>query len=437
MGVGNRTEKRYFKAVRELKKELQVGKLLVLQTDKTGKFAILPEPEFHEKSRAAIGGLFQPCKVNVKQLKRNVLAILNECEMEKVANKVGEVTMNSFSIKFFLKDHKPMLPVRVVVNENGTWQKVVSTFFQGFLSSIEMTTLIGLRKSEELVSCLTPFHQQKCEVMSLDIKDLYYSLHQPLLLSRLRDLLEANLVRFQSQSGIDVGSFFNLTELYLNSTAVEFEGSKFSQKKGVCIGSSLAPALSEVYLTSLDSALGQVVQSFPAGSVMIKRYVDDILVCSVEKGALPKIKDFIVQAAPELTFSSEEPDEGVLQYVDLRLNTVDGLCREYGKLAAKPLLPYKSCHSKLVKRGAVMSLLDNAFKKSCQHKVHEAVMRQLARIKEAGYKSNIVEGVARKCVVRLRGEIRKEREKPDRVVYIPFFHKFSHNLLWRLLRGSG
>lgn len=36
--------------------------------------------------------------------------------------------------------------------------------------------------------------------------------------------------------------------------------------------------------------------------------------------------------------------------------------------------------------------------------------------------------------MRLRRDLKKEREKPPRVVCIPFFHKFSHNLLAFALR---
>lgn len=67
-------------------------------------------------------------------------------------------------------------------------------------------------------------------------------------------------------------------------------------------------ALSGVDLAPLGVTLAQAVQSFPEGSVLTRRCLDDILISSVVKKALRKIKDVIVQAAPELTFSSEEPD---------------------------------------------------------------------------------------------------------------------------------
>ncbi|CAN8030099.1 unnamed protein product, partial [Ixodes persulcatus] len=190
--------------------------------------------------------------------------------------------------------------------------------------------------------------------------------------------------------------------------------------KGICIGSSLAPKLSEVYLAPLDVALGQ------AGSVLLARYVDDILICSDVTDALQKVKDFRVQATPELTFSSEEPEEGVLQYLDLRLNTLDVFFWEYGKLAVKHLFPFKSCHSKLVTRIVVMSLLDNALKTSCRHKVQEAVRRQLGRVKGAGYKSNIVERVERQLRANSKTKEKDADKKP--LAVIPYKRNVSHRL---------
>lgn len=118
--------------------------------------------------------MFKVCKANLKQLKRNVVEILNECQMDKVARKVGEAARDSFSIKLFLKDHKPTLPHWVVVNDNKTRNKVVSTFLSNSLLSNELTSPIDIGNSEELVSCVTSFHQYMCEVMSLDIKDILF-----------------------------------------------------------------------------------------------------------------------------------------------------------------------------------------------------------------------------------------------------------------------
>ncbi|CAN8026771.1 unnamed protein product, partial [Ixodes persulcatus] len=133
--------------------------------------------------------------------------------------------------------------------------------------------------------------------------------------------------------------------------------------------------------------------------------------------------------SPELLLSHEEPIEEDLHFLDLRSNVSNGLCWEYGKLEPKPLLPYQSSHSKLVKRGVVTSLPNNAIKKSCVHRVDAAIKYQQTRFKNAGYKANVVESVTRKMLMRFQGLPRTEKVRLEKVACIPFFHGFFYNLL--------
>lgn len=118
-----------------------------------------------------------------------------ECSRTSWKTVRWEITRDSFSVKRFLKDHMPMLPPRVVVNKIGTWQRVISAFLQRCLLSVQINSPIVLKKSEELIDCLQAFYRKSSDVMSMDIKNLYYLLRQPLLLARVRDWLEANLVK--------------------------------------------------------------------------------------------------------------------------------------------------------------------------------------------------------------------------------------------------
>lgn len=68
----------------------------------------------------------------------------------------------------------------------------------------------------------------------------------------MRQLYDDKFGSFQAASRIDVGSFKCLLELYLRSTAVEVNRNVLAQKQGVCVGFSLAPLLSEIYLAVLD-----------------------------------------------------------------------------------------------------------------------------------------------------------------------------------------
>lgn len=156
------------------------------------------------------------------------------------------------SLKFFLKDHKPEMPLRVVINKNGTWKMVVSKFLQRGLGLVPLEKSLTLRNSEELIRILSVNHGRNCSVLSMDIKDLYYSLEKKRLMNAGREFLELNLVKFQSESGISVEGFLTILDLYLQSTVLELEGQTYVQKEGVCIGSSVAPILAEIYLNTME-----------------------------------------------------------------------------------------------------------------------------------------------------------------------------------------
>src|SRR5690606_15734246 len=111
----------------------------------------------------------------------------------------------------------------------------------------------------------------------------YFSLDPDLLFLRLKCKLEDNMMKFQSEFCLPIYVFLDLIKLYLACTVVSVNGKLFIQKKGVCIGSSIAPFLAEIYLGSLDELCLELMSEF---NVHIFRYVDDILLLGLDKSVL-------------------------------------------------------------------------------------------------------------------------------------------------------
>lgn len=154
----------------------------------------------------------------------------------------------------------------------GTWKKAVSGFLQKCFLHVRFPGSISLRNSDEVVEDLQPFHEKKRSVVTLDIKDLYYSLSYGVLLSRLRILLEENIVAFQNNAGISVENFLRVLQLYLQATVIEVDSIVYIQKKGVCIGSAVAPVLAEVFLHSLDSGVRRFLEFHTSDSAFVGQY---------------------------------------------------------------------------------------------------------------------------------------------------------------------
>lgn len=58
-------------------------------------------------------------------------------------------------------------------------------------------------------------------------------------------------VRSQDSCGISIANALEILNLYLRSIFIKHNGQFFIQKDGVCIGSCLAPILSDVYYSEL------------------------------------------------------------------------------------------------------------------------------------------------------------------------------------------
>lgn len=100
----------------------------------------------------------------------------------------------------------------------------------------------------------------------------------------------------------------------------------FLQKSGVCIGSCLASALSEIYFFIVDSkAQSDPQRCFP--HVEVFRYVDDYLILHSTITDSAGIKSVFQRNSHGLTFTKETPSPEALQFLDLRLVlTSKGIC---------------------------------------------------------------------------------------------------------------
>ncbi|CAN7943705.1 unnamed protein product, partial [Ixodes pacificus] len=374
-----KSDRRDFGKIASVKKELDEKEVVLLETDKSGVFSVLPMLEFRRKSDEAMAGLFRPFDGCLKKYKREIVRVCKDADLAALTTRINNVSKDTFGIKFFLKDHKVDLPLRVVINENRTWQKIVSSFLQKTLTILDTRSPLSLRCSDDLVADLQPFHGKRCTIFSLDIKYLYYSLEPKTLLARVSSFLEEHLVSFQSQSGISVQDVLGILEVYLGSTVVQHNGHRYIQQQGVCIGSAVAPALSDIYLRDLDLRLLESFKHRSPNEILVRRYVDDILVCSTDGSLADSLEKVVFEAAPELKFSLERPNDDRLQYLDVQLRTSSGLCWEYGKVASKPLLPFNSCHSKHVKLGINRNLVNSTVQKSCSHFIGSSFRRLTER----------------------------------------------------------
>lgn len=153
---------------------------------------------------------------------------------------------------------------------------------------------------------------------------------------------------------------------------------------------TVAPGLSDIYLRSLDLCLLEHFNNRSHSEILVRRYVNDILVCTTDTSLAESTLEVVVKGAPELKFSKERPKEDRLQYLDLQLRTSSGLCWEYGKAVAKSFLPLSSCHSEHVKLGLIRNLVKASLQRPCLHSIGLSLRCLTERFGVASYHQELL-----------------------------------------------
>ncbi|CAN7950250.1 unnamed protein product [Ixodes hexagonus] len=187
-----------------------------------------------------------------------------------------------------------MCPFRAIVTERGTWQRQMATFLQKQLAPLDVGDPFRVANSEVVCDFIKVNEARRWSAFSVDVEDLFYSLPHDQLLASVRYCIETNgELGFRNSSGVALEDFLEMLHFYLNSMVVGWDNSLFLQKQGVCIGSCVAPILSDIYLSGVDRA---VESDLGASAVKrVFRYVDDFLVL-YEGPEEDKTRSFVLAA---------------------------------------------------------------------------------------------------------------------------------------------
>uniref|UniRef100_A0A131YMF4 Tick transposon n=1 Tax=Rhipicephalus appendiculatus TaxID=34631 RepID=A0A131YMF4_RHIAP len=272
-------------------------------------------------------------------------------------------------------------------------------------------------------------------MFSIDVEDLYYNLpHEALMHSVKLCITEDNdEMAFASGCGVSVGTFLEILSFYLTSTNVEWKGNTFIQRSGVCIGSKVAPVLSNIFLGMVDTN----VKSRLGDSVMkVLRYVDDFFIFVKDLDFSDTVKNVLGlfhECGRGLKFTYEVPQNSQLQFLDVNLKLCEKhVCWQYYPRSNKPILNFNSAHSKVVKNGIDFSCLFAALFKTCTHLISDSFLRQIERLRCSGFSDDVLRMSVQKLIKRMKStrtiETNPMLTNKDKCAVIPYAHKLSHGL---------
>ncbi|CAN8005973.1 unnamed protein product, partial [Ixodes pacificus] len=415
---------------------LREANLKLLLSDKEGGFAIVPDDIYNQKAAEAITSNFTLLKsYKPEKTKKEAVKMCERLNLTKLASSVRNCKGLSLEAFFSAKTHKMACPFRVIVSERGTWQRLLGHYLQKSLSVLAVEDPYLVRTPSMVSDYLQQLPKGKVLAFSVDIKDLYYSLPHDSICETVNDGIDRyGPLKFQNSVGIAAEDFLNLLMLYLRSTTVVFRSEFYRQREGVCIGSCIAPALSDLLLAFYDRLLEISLRD--SSVIKIFRYVDDFLVLyrpSDDTGSkgLGDIFNTFKSTLRPFTLTNELPEEQQLRFLDLTLLFGDHVCWKYSPRSKKSFLPFSSAHSKLVKRGIAVAAIKNALHRSCHHQVSSSFTTQVNRLRKAGFPDHIICSVAERLLQESRSQAEPcqnvTKEKLPTAV-IPYLHGISHSL---------
>ncbi|XP_077516749.1 uncharacterized protein LOC144127710 [Amblyomma americanum] len=370
----------------------------------------------------------------VKSAAKRLCSSMNLDKLVKSIDKAEKVSLDLF---FAAKTHKVDCPLRVIVSENGTWQKSLARFLQQNLNSLTVDDPFKVKNSDEVIRFLKDTPKANLSAFSVDIKDLYYSIPQDSLLTSVRNCIDRHgVIPFQNSSGLSVDNFLELLSTYLKSTFAVWEGTIVTQKNGICIGSCVAPVLSDIFLAERDRELKR--RSEGSSVVGIFRYVDDFLVFTgtedmSNQANMSSVLSLFSECLQPLILTHELAVNRFIRFLDLGIYfSANHVCWAYEPRGNKPVLPFGSAHSKLVKRAIVKSCFCSALEKSCEHRLESAFLNQVTRLNSSGYPSTLLLAVAESLLKESREVVRNQdgadRDWRKNMTVLPYMHTIAHQL---------
>ncbi|KAK8760847.1 hypothetical protein V5799_027886, partial [Amblyomma americanum] len=128
--------------------------LTLLQSDKEGSFVVLSKDAFNEKALDAINKNFMKSKKRPTRAKSDVLKLLHVLNFDRLEKAVNSSKGDRLHVFFTAKTHKIDCPLRTVITERGSWQKVTGQFLKSKLSTLEPRDPFSVGSSHDLTAAL-------------------------------------------------------------------------------------------------------------------------------------------------------------------------------------------------------------------------------------------------------------------------------------------
>lgn len=120
--------------ITRIAKLLKDNDLSLIESDKEGRFAVLPKALLQQKAETIMEKSFNLTSFEPQQQKKLALELLKNLKLGIIRKRVGKAGKSFLEAFSKIKTHKPDCPLRVIVFGEGVLQREVSKYLQRHLS---------------------------------------------------------------------------------------------------------------------------------------------------------------------------------------------------------------------------------------------------------------------------------------------------------------
>lgn len=308
-------------------KNLKAKDITILRSDKGTEFCAIETEKYNQAGIEHLEDRNTYEKVN--KIQPSTLERRINSQWTQIARKINltQPTIRNLSArnstipKFYhlIKTHKNSTNIKIrpiVSNVNGPTRKL-AWLMTNILTPTLKNIPAHLERSSDLLQTLIDLPQQRKETytypFSLDVVSLYTSIPP-------QEAIQATIEHLQNHPietyGLTFQNISDLLKVITDNTYLQFQNTIYRQIAGLPMGSSTSSVLAIIYMNKLESIALNLTQIG-----LYKRYVDDILLLTVNKEEAENIFAIMNSINQNITFEIEHPDENnTLSLLDFSIN---------------------------------------------------------------------------------------------------------------------
>ena len=299
-------------------------------------------------------------------------------------------------IYFLKKLHKTPHSVRPIVSGTAGPTERLSSFMDYFLQPLVENTPSYIKDSSTIISLVehTTFPGD-CILASINVCSLYLNIpHEEGVSSALKHLYNINPKKNDLPFPPSVAA--EMLRIILESNHFEFVGNMYKQVQGTAMGTKMAPAYANLFMSELET---EFLKEEIVRPLVWRRFIDDILVIWPDsKEKLVELLTRLNKYHATIKFTSTISPEEVT-FMDLTIFKGKRF-NECGKLDIRPhfkktnkfqYLHYSSCHPRSTFQGIVRGELIRILRASSSDETYQTNCSLIKRrFRERGYPSRML-----------------------------------------------